>query len=190
MVNFYCDLYPKQAEILAPLTTLCGQSKKFHWTDEHKTAFKKVKDQMAQETMLTYPQFEKPFTVYTDTSNKQTGGAIMQDNKPLGFFSQKLTNTQRRYPVTEQQLLAITETLKYYKHMLCGHEIVVKTDHKILLTTNRLMPQILFCINTSCSKNMEWSCNTLRVRKMWLGMPSLVYQLKRCLPLTKKRISP
>jgi hypothetical protein len=35
-------------------------------------------------------------------------------------------------PVTEQELLAITETLKYYKHMLFGHKIVVKTDHKNL----------------------------------------------------------
>jgi len=39
---------------------------------------------------------------------------------------------QRHNPVTEQELLAITETLKYYKHMLFGHKIVVKTDHKNL----------------------------------------------------------
>jgi hypothetical protein len=57
---------------------------------------------------------------------------IIQDNKPLGFFSKKLTETQCRYPITDQELLAIVETFKYFKHMLLGHEIVVKTDHKNL----------------------------------------------------------
>jgi hypothetical protein len=132
MVNFYRDLYPKRAETLAPLTSLCGQKTKFHWADEHEAAFKKVKEQMAQEAMLTYPQFDKPFTVYTDASEKQIGGVVTQEGKPLGYFSRKLTDTQRRYPVTEQELLAITETLKYFKHMLFGHKIIVKTDHKNL----------------------------------------------------------
>ena len=33
---------------------------------------------------------------------------------------------------TKQELLAITEMLKYFKHMLYGHKIIVKTDHKNL----------------------------------------------------------
>jgi hypothetical protein len=132
MVNFYRDLYPKRAEILAPLTTLCGKNTKFLWSAEHQAAFTQIKEQMAQETMLTYPQFDQPFVVYTDASEKQIGGVVTQNGKPLGFFSRKLTETQSRYPVTEQELLAITETLKYYKHMLFGHTIIVKTDHKNL----------------------------------------------------------
>jgi hypothetical protein len=71
MVNFYRNLYPKRAEILAPLTSLCGQHKKFHWSAEHKIPFKKIKDLLMQETMLTYPQFNQPFMVYTDASEKQ-----------------------------------------------------------------------------------------------------------------------
>jgi hypothetical protein len=83
--------------------------------------------------MLTYPQFDKPFIVYTDASEKQIRRVITQEVKPLGYFSRKLTNTQRCYPVTEQELLAITETPKYFKHMLFGHKkIIIKTDHKNL----------------------------------------------------------
>jgi hypothetical protein len=48
-----------------------AKAKKNYWTDEHKTAFRKVKDHMAQEIMLTYPQFNKPFIIFTDASEKQ-----------------------------------------------------------------------------------------------------------------------
>jgi hypothetical protein len=149
MVNFYRDLYPKRAETLAPLTDLCGEKKKFQWTDKQEQAFIKMKDIITQDTMLTYPAFDQPFIVYTDASDKQIGGVVTQNGKPLGFFSKKLTDTQRRYPVTEQELLAIVETLKYFRHMLLGHKIVVKTDHKNLThptsthTSDRVLRQRL-----------------------------------------------
>jgi hypothetical protein len=43
-----------------------------------------------------------------------------------------LTGTQCQYPVTEQELLAIVETFRHFKHMLLGHTIISKTDHKNL----------------------------------------------------------
>jgi hypothetical protein len=43
-----------------------------------------------------------------------------------------LSDTQKRYNVTEKELLAIVETLKEFKGMLWGQSIVVYTDHKNL----------------------------------------------------------
>jgi hypothetical protein len=136
MINFYRDLYPKRAETLAPLTDLCGHKRKFTWEAQHEQAFQRMKEIITQDVMLTYPQFDKPFHVYTDASESQIGGVIMQENKPLGFFSKKLNQTQKKYPVTEQELLAIVETIKYFKHMLLGHTIIVHTDHKNLTHPN------------------------------------------------------
>jgi len=80
-----------------------------------------------------------------DASEKQIGGVVSQQDKPLGFFSKKLTETQQRYPVTEQELLAIAETLKYFRHMLLGHRIIVRTDHKNLThpDTNHVSDRVL-----------------------------------------------
>jgi len=103
---------------------------------KQEAAFLKMKDILAQETMLTYPEFDKPFVIYTDASELQIGGVVTQNDKPLGFFSKKLNDTQKRYPVPEQELLAIAETLKYFKHMLLGHKIVVRTDNKNLTYPN------------------------------------------------------
>ena len=65
--------------------------------------------------------------------SKQLGEVITQGNKPIAFFSRKLTETQQRYSVTEIELLAIVETLKELKGMLWGQKLVVFTDHKNLI---------------------------------------------------------
>ena len=73
--------------------------------------------------MLAYPDFSKPFDIYTDASTNQLGAVITQDNRPIAFFSQKLSNAQSKYTVTEFELLAIVETLQEFNGMLWGQLI-------------------------------------------------------------------
>jgi len=58
--------------------------------------------------------------IYTDASTLQLGGVITPDNRPIAFFSRKLTKAQQRYSVTELELLSIIELLKDFKGMLLG----------------------------------------------------------------------
>jgi hypothetical protein len=58
--------------------------------------------------------------------------AITQDNRPIAFFSRKLSKTQQKYSVTKIEFLAIVETLNEFKGMLWRQDIKVFTDHKNL----------------------------------------------------------
>jgi hypothetical protein len=60
------------------------------------------------------------------------GAVINQDNRPIAFLSRKLSEMQRKYHVTEIELLTIVQTLKEFKGMLWGQDIKVYTDHKNL----------------------------------------------------------
>ncbi len=88
----------------------------------------------------------KEFEIFTDASSKQLGAVITQGNKPIAFFSRKLTETQQRYSVTKIELLAIVETLKEFNGMLWGQTLKVFTSHKNLiqdalgLTSDRVNP--------------------------------------------------
>ncbi len=62
----------------------------------------------------------------------QLGAVITQDNRPIAFFSRKLSKTQQKCSVTDIELLAIVETLKEFKGMLWGQDIKVYTDNKNL----------------------------------------------------------
>jgi hypothetical protein len=87
----------------------------WHWDEVHQRAFDHVKAAIAREVVLAYPDYSKVFEVYTDALSKQLGAVITQENRPIAFFSWKLSTTQRKYSVTKIELLAIVKTLKFSK---------------------------------------------------------------------------
>ena len=109
MVQHYHDLWARRSNMLAPLTSLvgeCGQTKStkakvtkkvpWHWDEVHQRAFDHVKATIVKDVVLAYPDYSKVFKIYTDASSKQLGAVITQDNRPIVFFSQKLSDTQRK----------------------------------------------------------------------------------------------
>jgi RNase H-like domain found in reverse transcriptase len=94
------------------------------------TSIDKIKKVIETEMLLANPDFNKPFHIYTDASDHQLGAVIMQDKKPIAFYSSKLNAAQRRYTTTEHELLSTIETCKEYKNILLGYPIIVYTDHK------------------------------------------------------------
>ncbi len=146
MVQYYRDLWARQSKMLAPLSSLvgeCGQTKvtrakgtkkvPWHWDEVHQRAFNHVKATIAREVVLAYPDFSKVFEIYTDALSKQLGAVITQGNRPIVFFSWKLSTMQCKYSVTKIELLAIIETLKEFKGMLWGQSIKVYTNHANLM---------------------------------------------------------
>ena len=91
MVQYYCELWLKCSEILAPLTELTkdGPTKNcpFKWTPDCIEAFKKMKALIAKETILAYPDFSEKFTIQIDALDVQLSAVIMQEGKPLDFYS-------------------------------------------------------------------------------------------------------
>jgi hypothetical protein len=108
------------------------KKKPWQWDSIHQQAFDNVKAAITKEKVLAYTDFLKPFEIYTDTSSTQLGAVITQYNRPIAFFSRKLSKTQQKNSVKEIELLAIVETLKEFKGMLWGQYITVYTDHKNL----------------------------------------------------------
>jgi len=96
---------------------------------------------IAKETLLAYPNFNKPFQIHTNASHYQLGAVVSQVGKPIAFYSRKLNPGQTRYTTTERELLSIIETLKEYWNILLGQQIEVFTDHQnlsaVLRTTDR-----------------------------------------------------
>jgi hypothetical protein len=104
--------------MLTPLTSLvgeCGQTKvtkakgtkkvPWHWDKVHESTFNDIKANITKEVVLAYLDYSKVFEIYTDASSKQLRAVITQDNRPIVFFSRKLSVAQCKYSVTKIELL-------------------------------------------------------------------------------------
>jgi hypothetical protein len=113
----------------------------WYWDSIHQIAFDSIKTAIAKEVVLAYPDFTKLFDTHTDASTEQLGVVITQDNIPIVFFRQKLSDAQSKYKL---KLLALVETLKKFNEMLWGQPKNVYTNNKNLTrnglgsTTNRV----------------------------------------------------
>ena len=136
LVNYCRDMLGKRSETLAPLTALTSVNVKWKWTEVEQNAFDTMKRIMARETILAYPDFNLPFEIHTDASKLQLGACISQAGKPIAFYSRKLSDTQTRYTTTERELLSIVETLKEFRTILLGQQLIVYTDHENLTYKN------------------------------------------------------
>jgi hypothetical protein len=131
----------------------------------------------------------------------QLGAVITQGNRPIAFFSRKLSEAQSKYSVTEIELLAIVETLKEIWGMLWGQTIKDYTNYNNLthdalgLTSDRVYrwqflledfaPEIVYVKgihNLAADAFLDWITILRSTRLASLITPPLVYQQKVKLP--------
>lgn len=140
MVNFYRRFLPGAAKLQAPLNGLtagCVKSTQaIKLQDETLAAFEKCKESLCKAALLAHPDCEAQLAVVTDASDTGIGAVLQQRKKdewqPLAFFSRKLIPSQIKYSPYDRELLAIYESIKYFRHMLEARIFTVYTDHKPL----------------------------------------------------------
>lgn len=129
MVNFYSDMLPRRAQLLAPLTRLTSPAVQFRWSTEEQAAFDATKAALSECVLLAFPACGRPFHVFTDASKLQLGAVISQDGKPLAFWSKKCNHAQTSYPANRLELLSIVLVLREFRTLLLGQELHLHTDH-------------------------------------------------------------
>ena len=134
--GYYHKFIKDFSKLAMPLTHLTKNDVKFHWGPEQQKAFNDIKQAMTVAPVLVLPDPKLPFVVHTDASGYAVGAVLQQDQgrglQPIAFLSKKMLDAETRYPVHEQELLAIIHALGTWRHYLSGNKFTVRTDHKSL----------------------------------------------------------
>lgn len=140
-INFYHEYIPNGSILLDPLHRLLRKNTQFIWSEECEKSFSKIKNILCSQPVLEIFDKDLPITIYTDASLNGIGAILKQiqkdgKEKPVGYFSKKLNDTQKRKKAIYLECLAIKEAIKYWQYWLIGRKFTVLSDHKPLENLN------------------------------------------------------
>ncbi|KAL5516832.1 hypothetical protein EMCRGX_G002255 [Ephydatia muelleri] len=144
LAGYYRRFIPNFAETAAPLTDLTRKTatKEVQWNSECGRAFEKLKSLLCGEPVLKCPDFEKPFVLQTDASDRGVGAVLSQlyegEDHPVAYFSRKLLPREEKYSVVEKECLAIKLAVQIFRVYLLGRSFTIQTDHRSLEWLDRL----------------------------------------------------
>ena len=149
MVGHYRRFIKGFAKIAAPLYNLTSgnnKDKKLEHVDlspEALEAFDHLKAACLQAPILAFPDFDKPFLLETDASERGLGAVLSQKQEdgwyhPIAYASHVMNETKQRYHSNKQEFLAlkwaVTEQFHEYLSPYGKNrsEFVVHTDNNPL----------------------------------------------------------
>ena len=73
---------------------------------------------MTTAPILGYLDYNKPFILFTDASEKGLGAVLSQKQEDqeivIAYASRSLNKAEQNYPITEQEALAVVWAIEYF----------------------------------------------------------------------------
>ncbi|WVZ63902.1 hypothetical protein U9M48_013496 [Paspalum notatum var. saurae] len=132
LAGFYRHFVKDFSTIAAPLNELTKKGMTFHWGPAQEQAFNTLKDKLTHTPLLELPDFGKTFELECDVSGIGIRGVLLQEGKPVAYFSEKLNGPSQNYSTYDKELYALVRVLEIWQHYLWPKEFVIHSDHESL----------------------------------------------------------
>ena len=115
LASFYRRFTRRFSFLATPITEVL-KGTKFVWTPQDQKSFEELKDNLTHVTVLALPCFDKVFEVECDASRVGIGVVLIQEERPLTYFSEKLSDARWRYSTYDKEFFAIIRALEHWTH--------------------------------------------------------------------------
>ena len=132
LASFYRRFAKDFSTIVAPLTGVIKKFVCFKWKEEQNNAFLDLKNKLCSAPILPLPNFNKTFEIECDASGIGIGAVLMQEGRPIAYFSEKLNGAALKYPTYDKELYALMRALENWQHYLWPKQFVIHTNHQSL----------------------------------------------------------
>jgi hypothetical protein len=132
LAGFYRRFVKDFSAIAAPLHELTKKGVVFRWGQTQEESFVTLKDKLTHAPLLQLPNFVTTFELECDASGIGIGDVLMQDGKPVAYFSKKLHGRVLNYSTHGKELYALVRSLETWRHYLWPKEFIIHSDHELL----------------------------------------------------------
>ena len=150
VINYLNKFSPGTSEECEPHRKLNSSKATWMWNISYHQLFNKAKSLIKAEMCIKFYDDTKPLYLKTDASGICLGAALLQlrdnmnclkhtapDNTilhPIAFASKSLTTAEQRYSNIKHEALGILHGLAKFHHYCIDREVLVITDHKLLVS--------------------------------------------------------
>ena len=85
---------------------------KFVWDDSCESAFVELKQKLTSAAILTVPDSQELYVVYTEALGIGLGCVLMQHRKVVSYDSYQLKEHEKNYPTHDLELTAVVLAVK------------------------------------------------------------------------------
>ena len=116
LASFYHRFVKDFNTLAAPLTEIVEKSMGFKCGSEQDHAFIEIKERLCGAPLLALPNFSKTFEIECDALGIGIGVVLMQEKRPIAYFSEKLNGAALNYPTYDKELYALVKVLQTWQH--------------------------------------------------------------------------
>jgi hypothetical protein len=115
LVGFYRCFVRDFSTIAAPLNDLTKKGVPFYWGAAQEHSFNTLINMLTHAPLLQLPDFGKTFELECDASGIEIGGVLLQEGKPIAYFSKKLSGPSLNYSTYDKELYALVRVLQTWQ---------------------------------------------------------------------------
>ena len=157
LIGYYQKFVPRFSDLARPLNALTRKNVPFEWTPVCQESFKLLKTSLMTEPILTYPDPNLPYVLFTDASKYAWACVLTQEKThqieekevkilhPITYMSGLFRGSQMNWACLTKEAYAIYMSIKKLAYYLEDADITLRSDHlplKKFLVKNTLNSKV------------------------------------------------
>ena len=84
----------------------------FSWGKDQESAFDEIKERLSSASLLALPDFSITFEIECDALGIGIGVILMQKQRPIAYFSEKINGARLNYLTYDNEIYALVRALE------------------------------------------------------------------------------
>ena len=157
LIGYYRKFVPRFSDLARPLNALTRKNVEFEWTQICQESFDLLKTSLMTEPILTYPDPNHPYVLFTDASKYAWACVLTQEKThtsegkeikilhPITYMSGLFRGSQINWACLTKEAYAIYMSIKKLAYYLEDADVTLRSDHlplKKFLAKNTLNSKV------------------------------------------------
>ena len=155
LTGYYGKFVPRFSDLARPLNALMRKNTEFEWTQKCQESFELLKTSLMTDPILTYPDPNLPYVLFTDASKYAWACVLTQEKThilegketkllhPIMYMSGLFRGSQLNWACLTKEVYAIYMSIKKLTYYL--EDVTLRSDHlplKMFLAKNTLNSKV------------------------------------------------